>query len=218
MLRLSHLQLGRKLLTLSALCIVPASMHAATIFSEDFESATPGLGLTVAGQFTAINGTNIDVLGPGTLTNYGFECLSPEFGQCVDLGGSGTTASNDGDLTATVTAPSAGIYFLSFQLIGNSVQQSPPVTASVTLGDYSQSFTLLFQDTTDGIVVNVPVTLAMGANTIEIKNTDSSGSANGPILDNVLVLDALPTPEPTTALLLGSALLLASAFRKRSVR
>jgi hypothetical protein len=215
MLRFFHSGSVCKFLTLSALFTVSLSIQAATIFSEDFETAIPGLGVVVAGQFTAINNSNVDVLGPGN-TNFGYECLSPESGQCVDLGGSASTANNDGDLIATVIAPSAGVYYLSFNLVGSSIQQSPATVTTVTLGSYSQSFVLPFMDAIDGIIISAPVTLLAGANTIEIKNTDS-GSYNGSILDNVVVTDT-PTPEPVTAALFGSALLLASAFRKRSVR
>jgi len=217
MLRFTPSLSVRKFLTFSALCLVPMSMHAATLFSETFDSATLGFGVTTAGQFTTTGGTTVDVLGAGN--GYGFECLAPESGNCVDLGGTGSSPL--GNLVSTlISIPSAGTYYLSFNLVGNSVQLSTSTSATVTFGTYSQSFVLTPQDTVNGIVNSAPVVFASGGTfALSFVNTTSSTDlANGPILDNVFVTTTMLTPEPTTALLLGSALLAASLIRKRAVR
>jgi len=219
MLRFSISESVRKFLTLSTLCLVPVSMHAATLFSETFETATLGFGVTTAGQFTTTGGTNVDVLGPGN--GYGYECLAPESGNCVDLGGTPNNAAALGNLVSTlISIPSAGTYYLSFDLVGNSVELTTSTSATVTFGTYSQSFVLTPQDTVDGIVNSAPVVFASGGSfALSFVNTTSSSDfANGPILDNVFVTTTMLTPEPATALLLGSALLAASLIRKRAVR
>lgn len=215
MLRFSQSLSLRNLLAFSALSILPMSMHAGTIFSETFSTATLGFGVTTAGQFSAINGTQVDVLG--SPNGFAFECIG-EAGPCVDLGGSANPTgnpANNGDLTAVVTAPSAGVYYLSFVLVGNSVQASPDTFTVVNLGGYSHLFDIPTQNTSVGVVVNQAVTLAAGANTLEFLNSDS-GSLNGSILESVSVSSAVP--EPASAVLLGSALMLASFIRKRVVR
>ncbi len=226
MLRFKPSVCVRKFLTFSVLCFVPVIMHADTIFSENFDELTPALGVTSAGAFSAIDGTNIDILG-GAL--YGFECLAPASGNCIDLGGSGGDPLGD-FVSALISIPSAGTYFLSFDLIGNSINANN-TSATVTLGGstdptmppgapilYQQSFTLTPQDTVDGVVSGALITVTTpGTYSLEFLNTTAGSDINdGPILDNVLLANA--TPEPATGLLLGSALLAASLIRKRAVR
>ena len=68
------------------LCVLTVSLHASPILTENFDELTPALSLTSAGVFTAIGGTNIDVVGGGL---FGGLCGAPESGNCVDMGGSG---------------------------------------------------------------------------------------------------------------------------------
>jgi hypothetical protein len=64
------------------LCVLTVSLHASPILTENFDELTPGLSLTSAGVFTAIGGTNIDVVGGGL---FGGLCVAPESGNCVDM-------------------------------------------------------------------------------------------------------------------------------------
>ena len=68
------------------MCLLPLTLQAATVFHENFDELTTGLGVTSAGAFNTGGGTNVDILGAG---NFGFECLAPESGNCVDLNGTG---------------------------------------------------------------------------------------------------------------------------------
>jgi len=194
-------------------------MHATTIFSENFDELTPQLSVMTAGQFATTGGTNIDILGPG---NFGGECLSPESVNCVDLAGTG--GLSEATITSTsISIPSAGTYYLSFDLVGNSYF-GPTVTEVILTGTsagtvYDQVFTLPQFDTTAGIVFQAPVTFA-GADTATLTFIDETAGdlQDGGILDNVQLTDALATPEPATSLFLGSGLLVASLLRKRIVR
>ena len=68
------------------MCLLPLTLQAATVFHENFDELTTGLGVTSAGAFNTGGFTNVDILGAG---NFGFECLAPESGNCVDLNGTG---------------------------------------------------------------------------------------------------------------------------------
>src|ERR1700761_7016736 len=96
------------------LALSATPMHASTILSENFETATVALDVTTAGAFSAINGTNVDVVG--VADGFGALCAAPESGNCVDLGGSGGNAVGQLALTNAI-AP--GVYDLSFDLIGS---------------------------------------------------------------------------------------------------
>jgi hypothetical protein len=198
----------RKLLTVSALCLFPVSIHAANLLSENFDGLTTGLGVTSAGLFSTFGGTNVDIIGPGS---FGFECLAPESGNCVDL--DGTNGNPQGILLSTspITV-AAGTYYLSFDLVGNSF--AGPTSTTVTFGSYNQTFVLAVGDTTNGIVSNAPVSFA-APGSASLTFTSNTPGQSGGILDNVVISDTSATPEPASALLLGSGLLLAGLIRKR---
>ena len=91
-----------------------ASLHAAVILSENFDELTANLGVTSVGAFSTINGTNVDIVGPGD--GFGSLCAAPASGNCVDLDGTG--GNPQGQLQSNMTfAP--GSYLLSFDLIGS---------------------------------------------------------------------------------------------------
>lgn len=120
---------------------------ATTLLNENFDELTPQLAVTSAGAFSAINGTNVDIVG-GAL--YGSLCATPESGNCVDLDGSG--GNPQGVLrsnTAFLLSPGVD-YTLSFDLIGS--QRGNTTSTTVTFGSYSQTFTLPSSDDTDGII------------------------------------------------------------------
>lgn len=197
------------LVALPAFCLMPSTLHADTIFSENFDTATVGLGVTTAGQFTAIDGTNVDVVGGST---FGYLCSGPESGNCVDMGGSGgKDPSGKIDLsTALNLAP--GTYYLSFDLIGS--QRGTTTATTVMFGSYMQTFTLASNDFSSGIVLNQAVTISGG--TTQLEFVDNSGPDNiGSLLDNVSISNTSPVPEPGTLGLLATGLLGAAGIIRR---
>lgn len=196
---------------------VPQSLHASTIFFEDFTTATVGLDVTTAGAFSTINGTNVDVLGGA---NFGGLCSGPESGNCVDMGGSGGNPLGQLELTTPLNLV-AGVYDLSFDLIGSQRDQTSSTT--VKFGSYSQTFILTSGDLSSGVAVNLPVTIAGGLTQLEFINNGDGGSGNiGAVLDNVSITNSgtpsnpSPVPEPGTVGLLATGLLgIVDAVRRR---
>jgi hypothetical protein len=189
---------------LLAFCVPPA-VRAATILSENFDELTQQLAVTSAGAFTTINGTNVDIVG----SSFGL-CNGPESGNCIDMNGS--NGNPQGQLQSNMVF-AAGTYLLSFDLIGD--QRGSTASVTVTLGDYNHMFTLASGDLAGGIVVNAPVTVTTPSQLLFA--SDVPGNI-GLVLDNVVVSTATTSiPEPSSLLLMGSALLAgAMALRRRT--
>jgi hypothetical protein len=203
----------RVLYCLSVLSLMTGVMHATTIFSENFDETTPALAVTTAGAFTAIGGTNVDIVG-GAL--FGSLCAAPESGNCVDMSGSGGNSAGNIELTNPLNL-AAGTYFLSFDLIGSG--RGPTTSTTVDFGPYSQTFVLTSGDVTSGIVVNMPVTIAGGLTQLEF--IDNSGPTNiGALLDNISISTAAVTavPEPGTLGLMATGLIGAAGIVRRRLR
>jgi hypothetical protein len=213
---MKHFLLKHSLLVcLPIFAIIAAPLHASTIFSENFDTATVNLNVTQAGQFHTINGTDVDVVGG---SNFGLLCVAPESGNCVDLGGTGGDAY--GDLVASINlAP--GSYDLSFDLIGS--QRGDTTETTVTFANYSHTFTLAGDDVTSGIVVNQLITITTGGSyQLQFLN---DGPANdnpniGALLDNVTLTSVSPSqnsavPEPATLSLMATGLIGAAGVIRR---
>lgn len=200
----------RFLLCLPALLLMTGVVHADTIFSENFNEVTPALGVTTAGAFTAINGTNVDVVGPAD--GFGYLCQAPASGNCVDMGGTGgKNPSGDIELTTSLNlAP--GTYYLSFDLIGS--QRGTTTTTTVEFGSYTQTFTLASDDLTSGIVTDQAINWDGGP--IQLRFVDNSPANNiGALLDNITIADASPVPEPESLVLLATGLIGGAGLLRR---
>jgi hypothetical protein len=195
-----------------------------TIFSENFDELAPGPGQTSAGGLSPINGTNIDILGD---LNDGINgsyfpalCVSPESGNCLDLDGSVVMGSNpQGQLQSnTGLTLTPGTYTLSFDLIGSQrfyeFMPTVPVTTETvvqfgTMGCtnvtclYYGDITLTYLDDTDGII-SVPIVISASTPNVYLTFTSETGGYIGALLDNISLTEN--APEPSTLLLLGSAL------------
>jgi hypothetical protein len=176
--------------------LLSRSMRADTVFSENFDGSTAALGVTTAGQFSAINGTNVDIVGGAT---YGYLCTGPESGNCVDMAGTGGDPQGDIELTTSLNlAP--GTYELSFDLIGS--QRGLDSSTEVIFGSYDQTFNLASGDDTSGIV-DTFVTITGGP--IQLQFIDLvPNNEGGALLDNIQIAS---TPEPGSLLLLATGLL-----------
>ena len=141
---------------------------------------------------------------------FGFLCQPPESGNCIDMDGGRGSGDPQGQLQSNMLFP-AGSYLLSFDLIGS--QRGTTAATTVTFGNYNQTFTLMSNDDSSGIVVNQPVTLNSPGYLLFASDTPG---AIGDLLDNVVVsTTSTTTPEPSSLLLMGPALLVAIRFRRR---
>jgi hypothetical protein len=201
-------------LSLSILTLLPAVTRGATILSENFDTLTPQLTVTSAGAFTAIGGTNVDIVGPSN--GYGFLCAAPESGNCLDMDGSNGNSQGQIESASIILNPGT-TYFLSFDLIGSG--RGLTTSTTVSFGPFSQTFDLPSGDTTDGIVVNTPITVGSTTTTNLVFTSNTPGNV-GAVLDDVLITSgtASTVPEPSALMMLTGPVLLAAGvlIRRRS--
>jgi len=197
-------------LVVAALGILPVQARGAIVLDENFDELTQQLGVTSAGAFSTIGGTNVDIVGPSLFSGL---CVSPESGNCVDINGTG--GNPQGQLQSN-TEFAAGSYLLSFDLIGSGRLSTDGTT--VTFGNYSHDFSLASGDDSSGIVVNQLVTLTSPG--FLLFTADQGGNV-GNLLDNVVVSTSPSSvPEPSSVFPLGFALLAGILLieRRRRVR
>ncbi len=198
----------RSLQLMGLMTVFACSSFGSTILNETFDELTAGPSATSAGAFSTINGTNVDIVGPGYFPSL---CVAPESGNCIDM--DGTYGNPQGQLQSN-TEFAAGSYLLSFDLIGS--QRGNTASTTVTFGNYDQEFTLGSTVDTGGIVLNHLVTLTSPGYLLFASDTPGD---IGDLLDNVVVSTAPTTtsnvPEPSTLLLMGSALLAMMVMARR---
>jgi len=190
-----------------ALCLTGRSLYASTIiFSENFETAPLGLTVTNAGQFTAVNGTNVDVIS--AVNGWGSLVVPPATGQVVDLGGTGGNFM--GDIQSTPITFGPGMYNLSFDIAGSHrgvATQTEILIGSlfdetISLGDLDSGlFSFLF---------TVPTGTTASLEFIDLAGADNIGA----LLDNVEISQV---PEPGSLLLLGTGLTALAGLVRRKM-
>jgi PEP-CTERM motif len=196
------------ILAMITLCCLSTPLYSGVVLWETFNEMTGDYqGQMLVDAFHTINNTNIDIVVNGGL--FGNPCQPPESYTCVDMDGTaGYPGNPQGQLQSSMLFP-AGNYLLSFNLIGS--QRGTTAATTVTFGNYNQTFTLMSNDDTSGIVVNQPVTLDSPGYLMFVSDTPGN---IGNYLDNIVVETA--TPEPSSLILMGSGLLLAvTRFRRR---
>jgi len=193
----------------TALCFVTNSLHADTIFSENFDSLPLGFTQT-AGQFHTLGVANVLV------TNDVIFVTPPESGNAVDMGFAVA-------LQSVPITLGPGSYFLSFDLVG--AQGGGGITSTdVSLGPtggpilYYQNFLLTAQDDSSGIVSNAVINVSGSQETVFLTFFVNVGVTPqyGPLLDNVSITTATATaPEPSSLLLLGTGALGIFGIRRK---
>jgi len=185
--------------TVAAMCGFAAG---ATLLNENFDELTPMLTATSVGAFSAIDGTNVDIVG-GAL--FGSLCVAPESGNCIDLDGTGGNPQGILQTNTPITLSPGMDYLLSFDLIGSS--RGNTTSTTVTFGPYSQTFSLASGDYASGIVTSQLVTVS-STTAANLTFTSNTPGEEGAVLDNVLITSSSATtaPEPATGWLIGSLL------------
>lgn len=190
-------------LTVAVLLAVAAGVSRADTISENFNELTPTLNVTSSvGAFTVTSG-NVDIVGGAT---FGYLCVSPESGNCIDMDG-----NTEGTISTGMLTLAPGTYNLSFDLIGSQRGNTTSTTASLG-GLYDHTFTLASGDDTDGIVSTM-FTVNSTTSAPLIFSSNTPGYA-GALLDNV-DLSVVPTPEPASLSMLAFGLIGVFGFRRR---
>ena len=175
-----------------------SAASAATVFLDNFNADPTGLNKTPAGW--KLDSGSVDIIGVGTQ----FSLLPSVYGHYIDLDG---TSGVPGSIS-TKTYFGPGTYTLSFDLAG-SYRNDIPKTTVVTLGNWSQSYTL----THTAVPTLYTATFLTSGGYLNFADLAGGNNDIGNLLDNVSVT-AIPEASTWAMLLAGFAGLGFAAFRK----
>jgi hypothetical protein len=172
------------------LCALPVASQAQVLLSENFNELTPI-------PFT----TGTQAVGPEfTASQFALRtgCPSPASGNCIAL------QNALGSLTSIpVTLEAGKAYFLSFDIVGNSIAGGTSVT-TVTLGSaFDQTFTLNNSPTVQSDMVSEVLRPTSNMTTDLVFHGAGANRTNGMLIDNI----SLAVPEPATLGLMALGLL-----------
>lgn len=213
------------------LCAVPAFAQSTILLQDDFDAATPALGVTGGLANWNVTGNSVDVVPDNV---YGIRCFG-NAGNCVDLDGTPgpggiesqlmysfaagdvarlefAVSGSQRDLYSSFDDFTAGFRFSGNVNIADAFIEYVDLGFTYALpgGFYGANDPFLI--TLDEIVWNAPwVTLAIGFTVLDpasigISFSSSSADNVGPVLDNVSFTRSAAVPEPGALTLLVSGL------------
>ncbi|RYG24849.1 PEP-CTERM sorting domain-containing protein [bacterium] len=174
----------RSILPLVIAAVAAGAQADITSLSDNFDAEAYGLNQYTFTNWDVTDGS-VDVIGEG---------LYPQVsggGKYVDLDGS----SNDAGILTTKSAFAPGTYTLKFSLAGS--QRGDTNSVLVSLGSYSETFTLNSSDAFSAITRNVVL-----GSSAQLSFANAGNDNVGALLDNVSV-QAVPEPASMAALALG---------------
>lgn len=219
----------KSIIAIAALAAAGSASATTVLFSDDFESDTPALGITTTLNKWVVNG-NVDVVGMPN--GFGITCA----GGCVDLDGT----TGPGRITSAMIAFAANLpVTISYDLSGSQrssatdafaffVSFPHPYIAATDItwnqpGSPSASYTWASQWSGQAFFADINGTMPWTtftfaftpttAATMQIGFMTQSADNIGPLIDNVLISQV---PEPATwAMLIAGFGLVGTAMRRR---
>lgn len=208
-----HLRTNARRGTLVTLGLIAFTLSPAfgdVVFSDNFATENGGvpiLGTQTLSKFNVLAG-NVDLIGSSNgQSSYDFY---PGHGLYLDLDGTGCAGCNNATL-ATKQVFGPGSYSLSFLLGNNPGGGSTINTLAVSLGSFSQSFTTTNPMPFTPELLNF--TTATGGSLMFVQGGPSD--QQGSILGDITLTQ---TPEPSSYMLLGLAILGTAVLQVRNRR